>query len=59
MTISGVCRSEQRKHYDLRKEEWARNNGVNFLEIHYFKLDHNSNGKLRRKIDYDKGAIEH
>ena len=58
MTISGVCRREQRKLYDLRKEEWARNNGVSFLEIPYFNLDHCSNGKLRRNIEYDKVVIE-
>lgn len=53
MTISGVNRGEQRKIYDLRKEEWAKNNKKLFLEIPYFILEHKNNGKLKRDKSYD------
>lgn len=58
MTISGVSRGEQRRIYDLRKEQWALNNEVNFLAISYFDLAHKKSGKLNRDPDYDRAALK-
>ena len=52
MTISGVCRGEQRKLYDLRKEQWAADNKITIIIISYADLVHKKNGKLiRAKAD--------
>jgi len=58
ITISGVNRKEQRQIYDLRKEEWVKFNGINFIAIPYFNLAHKSRGKLKRDINFDKEAIK-
>lgn len=58
MTVSGVCRGEQRKLYDLRKEKWAVENNINFLVITYTELAHKSNCRLLRSKDKDRLIIK-
>ncbi|MET0016215.1 hypothetical protein [Oscillibacter sp.] len=48
MTVSGISRGEQRKIYDLRKEQWARDNNFKLFVITYADLSHKKSGKLIR-----------
>ena len=58
MTISGVPRGEQRKIYDLRKQEWAQVNNIRYLIITYKQLKHRKSGKLFRHPEDDKEGIK-
>jgi predicted GTPase len=58
MTISGVNRGEQRRIYDLRKEQWAVENNIRFLIIGYSDLAHKKNGRLIRSADEDKKVVK-
>ncbi|WP_225744839.1 hypothetical protein [Marinilactibacillus sp. Marseille-P9653] len=58
MTISGVSRGEQRRLYDLRKEQWALDNKVDLLVISYFDLAHKKLGKLKRDSDHDRVVLK-
>lgn len=58
MTVSGVTRGEQRKLYDLRKEQWARDNKIKLLGVSCFDLAHKNSGKLTRDSVYDYIAIK-
>jgi hypothetical protein len=57
MTVSGVLRGEQRKIYDLRKEQWAKDNEIKFLIVSYFDLAHKKSGRLTRDSVHDEKAI--
>lgn len=58
MTVSGVHRGDQRRIYDLRKEEWAADNNIEFLVVTYSDLAHKKNGRLIRSADDDKTIIK-
>ena len=58
MTISGVCRGEQRKLYDLRKEKWATDNQIRFMVVTYIELAHKSNGRLKKDKNFDLAVLK-
>lgn len=47
-TVSGVCRSEQRRLYDQRRRDILPLHGITLIEFDFFDFEHNSSRRLVR-----------
>lgn len=56
-TVSGVGRGEQRRIYDLRREEEIPNHGLRLLVIRPAQLDADGRGRLRRTREHDLSVL--
>lgn len=57
-TVSGVGRGEQRRIYDLRRDEEIPKHGLRLLTIRPGQLDADRRGQLRRNKEHDRRALK-
>ena len=57
MTVSGVSRGDQRRLYDLRRQQWADANGMRLVILDYRGFEADELGRLRRERASDLRAV--
>lgn len=53
MTVSGVSRGDQRRLYDLRRQQWADANGLRLVILDYRGFETDEQGRLQRDRNRD------
>jgi diadenosine tetraphosphate (Ap4A) HIT family hydrolase len=56
-TVSGVSRGDQRRLYDLRRQEWAEANGLRFVILDYRGFATGPDGRLLRNLGRDRQIV--
>jgi ATP adenylyltransferase len=56
-TVSGMSRGDQRRHYDLRRREWAIAQGLRLVILDYRGFHTDPRGRLIRDRDRDRRIV--